>query len=62
MDELRRSGRVDGMDDLDLRLLVAAATTALRVATEIWVEGGGRGDLPALLTTALDRLRTGLDD
>lgn len=60
LDELRRSGRADGIPELDLRLTVAAVTTALRVSTELWVEGGGEGDLPALLTASLDRLRTGL--
>jgi AcrR family transcriptional regulator len=59
--ELRRSGRGDGVSELTLRLSVAAATTALRVATELWVEGGGEGDLRVLLATALDRLRTGLE-
>jgi AcrR family transcriptional regulator len=61
LEELRRSGRADGMADLDLRLSVAAATTALRVSTELWIEGGGKGDLPALLTAAFDRLRSGLE-
>jgi hypothetical protein len=49
------------MSELTLRLSVAAATTALRVATELWVEGGGDGDLRVLLATALDKLRTGLE-
>ena len=61
IDELRRARRVDGMRDLDLRLTVAAATTALRVATQVWIEGGGEADLRALLTDTLDRLRTGLE-
>jgi AcrR family transcriptional regulator len=59
--ELRRSGRGADMPELTLRLSVAAATTALRVATELWVEGDGEGDLRALLSSALDTLRTGLD-
>ncbi|MEA2827611.1 MAG: hypothetical protein QOG43_2050 [Actinomycetota bacterium] len=59
--ELRRSGRGAGMPELTLRLSVAATTTALRVATELWVEGDGEGDLRALLASALDTLRTGLD-
>ncbi len=41
--------------------LVATSATALGVATDLWVEDGGRGDLTALLTTVLDRLRDGLD-
>jgi AcrR family transcriptional regulator len=59
--ELRRSGRADGMPELTLRLTIAAATTALRVATEVWIEGKGEGDLRALLASALDQLRTGLE-
>lgn len=59
--ELRRSGRTGGMSDLNLRLAVAGATTALRVATELWLEGNGVGDLHRLLGAALDRLRAGLD-
>lgn len=60
LDELRRTGRAGAMPDIDLRLTVAAVTTALRVSTEVWVESGGDGDLPALFNTTLDRLRAGL--
>jgi AcrR family transcriptional regulator len=60
-EELRRTGRAGAMSEIDLRLTVAAATTALRVATQLWVEGGGTDDLRALLSSTLDRLRTGLD-
>jgi AcrR family transcriptional regulator len=59
--ELRRSGRGGGMSELTLRLSVGAATTALRVAIEIWIDGEGHGDLRALLGSALDQLRAGLD-
>jgi AcrR family transcriptional regulator len=59
--ELRRSGRGADMPELTLRLSVAAATTALRVATDVWIEGDGEGDLRALLGSALEKLRTGLD-
>ncbi|MCB1005246.1 MAG: TetR family transcriptional regulator [Acidimicrobiales bacterium] len=59
--EVRATGRADTMSELDLRLAVAATATALAVATALWVDGGGRGDLTALLTTVLDRLREGLD-
>ncbi|MDQ6726333.1 MAG: TetR family transcriptional regulator [Actinomycetota bacterium] len=59
--ELRRSGRGAGMSELTLRLSVAAATTALGVATDVWIEGKGEGDLRALLSEALDRLRAGLE-
>ena len=61
IDGLRRSGRVETMDDLELRLTVAAATTALRVAVELWIDEPDAGNLQDLLTSALDRLRTGLD-
>lgn len=59
--ELRRSGRGAGMPELTLRLSVAAATTALRVATDLWIEADGDGDLRALMASALDTLGTGLD-
>jgi AcrR family transcriptional regulator len=59
--ELRRSGRAEGMSELRLRLSVAAATTALRVATELWSEAGGEGDLRALLASAFEDLRVGLE-
>jgi AcrR family transcriptional regulator len=59
--ELRRSGRDAGLSELTVRLTVAAATTALRVATEVWIEGAGQGDLRALLASALDELRKGLE-
>lgn len=59
--ELRRTGRADDLSELDLRLTVAAATTALRVATQLWAEGGGKDDLRALLCSTLDRLRAGLE-
>jgi AcrR family transcriptional regulator len=61
LDELRASGRTDGMSELDLRLTVAAVTTALRVSTELWMEGGGECDLPQLLNATLERLRAGLE-
>jgi AcrR family transcriptional regulator len=60
-DELRGSGRAGDMSELTLRLTVAAAITALGVATEIWIDGNGEGDLRALLVTAVEQLRTGLD-
>jgi hypothetical protein len=58
---MRRSGRAKHVSELDLRLAVAATTTALQVAVELWIDGDGSGDLRALLTAALDRLRNGLD-
>ena len=59
--ELRKGGWADRTSELDLRLAVAASATALSVATALWAEDGGHGDLTALLTDVLDRLRTGLD-
>jgi hypothetical protein len=47
------------MSDVDLRLVVASATTALRVAVESWIEDDGGGDLDALLDAAFERLREG---
>jgi len=46
----------------DLRPGVVAATTmaAMRVATANWLAGGGQGDLPAIVATALDLLDGGL--
>ena len=61
IDQMRRTGRAKHLSELDLRLAVAAATTALQVATELWIEGDGHDDLRALLTDALDRLRNGLE-
>lgn len=60
-DAVRGSARAERMSELDLRLAVATSATALGVATDLWVEDGGRGDLAALLTTVLDHLRDGLD-
>ncbi len=60
VEELRRTGRADGLSELDLRLVVASATTALRVATEVWIGDEGHGPLRDLLLEALDRLRAGL--
>jgi AcrR family transcriptional regulator len=46
----------------DLRPGVVAATTmaAMRVATANWLAGGGRGELPVIVATALDLLDGGL--
>jgi len=46
----------------DLRPGVVAATTmaAMRVATANWLAGGGQGDLPTIVATALDLLDGGL--
>ena len=61
VEQLRSSGRAKRMSDLDLRLLVAATMTALRVAVESWIAADSAADLDALLDAALKRLRHGFD-
>lgn len=61
IEELRRSGRADGMDELSLRLMVAATTSALCVSIDLWAEGGAEGDLGTVLADALEKLGSGLD-
>ena len=61
IEELRRSGRADGMDELSLRLMVAATTSALCVSIDLWAEGGAEGDLRTVLADALEKLGSGLD-
>ncbi|HEV3352536.1 MAG TPA: TetR family transcriptional regulator [Acidimicrobiales bacterium] len=60
IDALRTSGRARGMSDLDLRLMVASTTTALRVAIEDWTASAGEGDLQRRVDAALHYLRVGL--
>ena len=59
VDYLRESGRAKRMSELDLRLLVAATISALRVALELWSAGDDTGDLADVARTALRRLRGG---
>jgi AcrR family transcriptional regulator len=61
IDQLRASGRAKHLRDLDLRLLVAATTTTLRVAIEAWIAADTTEDLNQLLDTLFKRLRDGLD-
>ena len=61
IEHLRASGRARHMTDLDLRLVVAATTTALRVAVEAWIGSDGSGDLTPLIDDAFKRLRAGFD-
>jgi AcrR family transcriptional regulator len=61
VEQLRASGRAQRVSDLDLRLVVAASTTALRVAIEAWIASDCAGDLDALLDAVFGRLRDGLD-
>ena len=60
IDQLRLSGQINGLDELDIRLVVAAATTALRVAVTVWVGDTTDLDLEALIDATFDRLRRGL--
>jgi AcrR family transcriptional regulator len=55
---LRSSGRAKRMSDIDLRLLVAATTTAFRVACDAWLEHDS-ADLNTVLRAAFARLRGG---
>lgn len=59
--EMRRTGRDGGLSELELRLVVAASATALRVATQVWFDGRGQPDLRGLLVEALDLLGRGLE-
>lgn len=61
IEHLRASGRAGETSDLDLRLLVATITAALRVAIEIWLAAGANDDLNDLLDSAFRRLHAGLD-
>jgi AcrR family transcriptional regulator len=61
VEQLRASGRAQRMSDLDLRFVVAANTTALRVAVEAWIGNDCAGDLDTLLAAVFDRLRDGFD-
>jgi AcrR family transcriptional regulator len=61
-DELRADGRGAALSDLDLRLTVAVALSALQVAMEVWL-GSDRPPAPLdeLLALAFRRVRRGLD-
>ena len=61
VDYVRVSGRAGDMDDLELRLLVASTTTALRVAVETWVAADSATPLADLLEIAFRRLCVGFD-
>lgn len=55
---LRESGRAAGLADLELRLVVGASMTALRVAIESWITSAD-DDLDDLIDAAFKRLRDG---
>jgi AcrR family transcriptional regulator len=61
IEQLRSSGRARDLSDFDLRLLVAATTTVLRVAVEAWIDSDGSEDLETLVDRAFAQLRAGLD-
>jgi AcrR family transcriptional regulator len=60
VDHLRRSPGAADVRDLDLRLIVAATTAALRVAVEAWIEADDAGDLPTIVDDVFQQLRAGL--
>ena len=57
-DVLKGSGRAGGLSDLELRLVVGAAMTALRICIDEWIVTGH--DLLELLDTAFASLSRGL--
>jgi AcrR family transcriptional regulator len=60
IDQLRLTGHTVGMSELDVRLVVAAAMTALRVAISQWSSETDERDLTSLIDATYDRLRKGL--
>jgi AcrR family transcriptional regulator len=62
VERVRASGRAGDLDDLELRLLVASTTTALRVAVESWVADDADAPLADLLDVAFRRLCAGFHD
>jgi AcrR family transcriptional regulator len=60
IDQLRLTGHTAGMSELDVRLVVAAAMTALRVAISHWSSESDDRDLTSLIDATYERLRQGL--
>lgn len=62
IERLREGGQTEGMSEIDVALLVAAATTAMRVAVTAWVhdDRADELDLDDLIDLTFDRLRRGL--
>jgi AcrR family transcriptional regulator len=60
IDQLRLTGHTAGMSELDVRLVVASAMTALRVAMSQWTSETEDTDLTTLIDATFDRLRGGL--
>jgi AcrR family transcriptional regulator len=61
LEHLRSSGRPQRISELELRLVVASATTALRVALDVWIAAKAEPPLGPLLDEAIERLRRGLE-
>jgi len=53
---------VDPALDMRPRLVVSAAFAAVNAATNVWLAGGGTGDLDALVAEAFDLFDRGLGD
>jgi AcrR family transcriptional regulator len=60
IDQLRLTGHTSGLGELEVRLVVAAAMTALRVAMSQWTSQSTDTDLTTLIDATFDRLRHGL--
>ena len=60
VEQLRLSSAASKWRDLDLRLMVAATTAALRVAVEEWIDGDDARDLTRIFDDVFQRLRDGL--
>ena len=61
VEQLRHSSAASKWRDLDLRLMVAATTAALRVAVEEWIERDEARDLARIFDDVFQRLRDGLE-
>ena len=61
VEQLRTSSAAKKWRDLDLRLMVAATTAALRVAVEEWIEHDEARDLTRIFDDVFQRLRDGLE-
>jgi AcrR family transcriptional regulator len=60
IEQLRLTGHAAGMSELDVRLVVAASMTGLRVAMSQWTSEAEGTDLTSLIDATFDRLRRGL--
>jgi AcrR family transcriptional regulator len=60
VEELRVSPRSKGLSDFELRLVVAATLSALRLAVDAWLSSDDSRELHELLEVGFRRLRGGL--